>query len=120
VTVLTRSAAVIALASALVSACGGSVHTARPSASAAAPAVTFDDQGGARVACLQHQRRSPTAAYDPKQAANSVPLLTVLAYYTANGTKPYCDGKAPSSVDGQWLALYTASGADPAHIKRLD
>lgn len=118
-TVLTRSAAVIALASALVSACGGSVHTARLSASAAPP-VTFDDQGGVRVACLQHQRRSPTAAYDPKQAANSVPLLTVLAYYTANGTKPYCDGKAPSSVDGQWLALYTASGADPAHIKRPD
>jgi len=119
VTGLTRSAAVIALASALVSACGGSVHTARPSAPAAPP-VTFDDQGGARVACLQHQRRSPTAAYDPKQAANSVPLLTVLAYYTANGTKPYCDGKAPSSVDGQWLALYTASGADPTHIKRPD
>ena len=38
----------------------------------------------------------------------------MLAGYTANGDKPYCDGQPHTATDRAWLTLYVPDGADPA------
>ena len=73
-----------------------------------------------------HQNGKPTKAYEGGAGATTSDVLTFLAYYTANGNKKFCDGKAANSNDKAWAALYVtldarrpprtsrASPADPA------
>jgi len=67
---------------------------------------------------MAHQSRQPTPAYRAGDTAVSELELPMLAYYTANGDKPYCDQRPPTAVDRAWLSLYVADGADPAHVRR--
>jgi len=67
---------------------------------------------------MAHQSRQPTAAYRAGDTAVSELELPMLAYYTANGDKPYCDQRPATATDRAWLTLYVADGADPAHVQR--
>lgn len=73
---------------------------------------TFDDQAGT-LTCLRHQSHTPAAEY---QGGNTGRTLSVLRYYTANGAKPYCDGKSATATDRRWAELYVRMGADRTHV----
>jgi len=79
----------------------------------------FNDAAGAPVTCLSHQRAKPTAAYEPgAPSENTGEVLTMMRYYTANGSRDYCDGSGPSDADRRWLRGYLAAGGAPSHIAR--
>ncbi len=65
-----------------------------------------------------HQTRQPTTAYQAGEVAVSELELPMLAYYTANGDKPYCDQRPATATDRAWLTLYVADGADSARVRR--
>ncbi|MFY9805908.1 MAG: hypothetical protein WCC38_13460 [Pseudonocardiaceae bacterium] len=83
------------------------------------PGPVFDSAGGRTVACMVHQPAAPGSRYTDPQRRDSAQVLTLLHYYTVNGSKPYCDGKPPSAVDRRWAKLYVALGADPGNVGRL-
>jgi hypothetical protein len=70
--------------------------------SGSATKATFDAQGDAAVSCLAHQHTSPTALYRPGRHED-----------------PYCDRRAPTAIDRQWVDLYVALGAAPAHVSSI-
>jgi hypothetical protein len=45
--------------------------------------------------------------------------LPFLAYFTANGNKPYCDGKPPTGTDKQWAELYVRLTGNRAAVTRI-
>lgn len=99
----TRSALAVLL---LVAAAACSQGPADP---ADAPAVLVTQPGfapGAKPPCLLHQTARPNTAYEGGSSSRSVPQLTFLAYYTATGTKAFCDGGAASDTDRVWAQLY--------------
>ncbi len=114
-----RSRAVLVCAALLMT---GGVASCSSSSSASpkavAPVVTFDDQGGQAQRCMTHQNRQPTPAYRAGATAVSEVELPMLAYYTANGEKPYCDGRPPTATDRTWLMLYVNDGAERVHVQR--
>lgn len=83
------------------------------------PGPVFDGAGGRTVACMAHQPAPPGNRYTDPQRRDSAQALTVLHYYTVNGSKPYCDGQPPSAVDRRWAQLYVDLGADPAAVGLL-
>lgn len=68
----------------------------------------FDEEGGEPVSCMIHQAEPPGPRYTDPQSEeyNTGDLFAVLRYYTANGTKPFCDGAPPSETDRAWAQLY--------------
>ncbi|WP_267886062.1 hypothetical protein [Kitasatospora azatica] len=40
-----------------------------------------------------------------------------MRFYTANGTKAYCDGRPATATDQQWTQLYRTLGGDPVHVR---
>lgn len=61
---------------------------------------------GATVSCLEHQTGRPNAAYQGGDGAQAMPELTFLAYYTAAGRTPFCDGSPANDDDKAWAQLY--------------
>ncbi len=96
---------------------GAACSSSSPHPKAAATAA-FDDQGSQPQTCMTHQQRRPTAAYTAGNTAVSDVELPMLAYYTANGNKAYCDGRPPTATDRSWLTLYVHDGAEPVHVQR--
>ncbi|MGH3832134.1 MAG: hypothetical protein ACRDRS_17090 [Pseudonocardiaceae bacterium] len=88
-------------------------------AAAEDPGPVFDSEGGRTVTCMAHQPAAPGNRYTDPQLRDTAQVLTVLHYYTANGSKRYCDGQPPSAVDRRWAQLYVDLGADPAAVARL-
>jgi hypothetical protein len=91
----------VVVAAAVVAGCGSS------SSSGSA----FKTQAGLQISaasqsCMVHQTAKPTKAYEGGATAQTSDVLTFLAYYTANGTKKFCDGKAANAKDKAWAALY--------------
>jgi hypothetical protein len=76
----------------------------------------FNDEGGQQISCLQHQPEPPGSRYTDADHRGTAELLTVLRYYTAHGTKPYCDGIPPTDADQAWAELYVQQGADRANV----
>lgn len=103
-------AGLIALAAAALAGCGGSA----PRSSA----TTFNDQHNQSVRCMVHQTQPPTAAYQDGHQENVEAVFQMLHYYTANGNKPYCDGRGPTATDRAWLRTYLANGATRANVAR--
>ena len=66
--------------------------------------------------CMIHQPDLPTRA--DSQHGDIAHTLTVLRYYGANGSKPFCDGRTASSTDLAWMRLYVQAGADPTFVSR--
>jgi hypothetical protein len=92
-----------------VSGCGGG--------RSATGASGFDDQANKTVACMAHQSAAPGSVDRPGKSEDPESVLAYLHYYTANGDRPYCDGKPATAVDRQWLALYLAGGAARSHVE---
>jgi hypothetical protein len=40
----------------------------------------------------------------------------VLRYYTAYGTKPYCDNTPPTEADRAWAEFYVQQGAERTNV----
>ncbi|MFI7674136.1 hypothetical protein [Actinophytocola sp. NPDC049390] len=84
----------------------------------------FDDESAARNAtgelpCMKHQPEPPGLRYTDRTRRRTDDTLLVLRYYTANGTKSYCDSKGPTDTDRQWLQLYVDLGADRSNVATL-
>jgi hypothetical protein len=93
-----------------LAACGG--------AHKVAAASTFNDQGNRTLTCMAHQAAAPVALDHPGSSEDPESVLTYLHYYTVNGDMAYCDGRAATTIDRRWLALYLAGGASRSHIAR--
>lgn len=79
----------------------------------------FDNEGGRELSCMQHQPEPPGSRYTDAERRNTAEQLAVLRYYTAYGSKPYCDGAAPTDADRAWAELYVQLGADRSHVAPL-
>ncbi|GAA2146171.1 hypothetical protein GCM10009760_35580 [Kitasatospora kazusensis] len=78
---------------------------------------SFDAQASASaVACLAHQTGTPDKRYTGGVASDPRSVLELMKFYTANGTKAYCDGKPPTEADRRWTSLYVSLGGDPVHV----
>ncbi|WP_052443243.1 hypothetical protein [Streptacidiphilus neutrinimicus] len=66
--------------------------------------------------CLVHQSKNPATRYTAGTSADTLSVLEMMRYYTANGTKPFCDGKPATATDRRWMELYMRLGGNPTHI----
>ncbi|PYC76264.1 hypothetical protein C7C46_22560 [Streptomyces tateyamensis] len=66
--------------------------------------------------CLQHQQQAPGHRYTGGEESDPMSVLTMMRFYTANGTRAYCDGKPATATDRQWTQLYRTLGGDPTHL----
>ncbi|MFD8780914.1 hypothetical protein [Kitasatospora sp. NPDC059599] len=97
----------VLLAAPLLAACGDE------------PGGSFDAQPGTpSPSCLLHQSREPGTDYTGGEKSDPRAVLEMMRFYTANGTKTYCDGKPPSDTDRRWTDLYAGLGGDPSRVAR--
>ena len=75
----------------------------------------FDNEGGADVTCLRHQDAAPGRAY--AAGGDTARILQMLRYYTANGRRPYCDGRPATRTDHAWRDRYVQLGADAKNVE---
>ncbi|MFD5520126.1 hypothetical protein [Streptomyces sp. NPDC127066] len=68
--------------------------------------------------CRVHQKQPPGSRYTAGTKADTGAVLQMLRYYTANGTKAFCDGKPSTSTDRRWTDLYTTLGGRTSAAKR--
>ncbi|MGH3932329.1 MAG: hypothetical protein ACRDTF_20415 [Pseudonocardiaceae bacterium] len=76
----------------------------------------FNNEGNQEISCLQHQSEPPGSRYTDSERRDTAELLTILRYYTAHGTKPYCDSAQPTEADRAWAELYVQQGADRTNV----
>lgn len=95
-----------------VTACSATAPTAPD------PGPRFADENG-ELRCMAHQPHPPGTRYTDATRVRTEETLAVLRYYTANGAKPYCDGKGPTDVDRRWADLYVRLGADRDNVAAL-
>ncbi|MFC9328829.1 hypothetical protein [Kitasatospora sp. NPDC057015] len=78
---------------------------------------SFDAQPGTpSPSCIQHQNQEPGTRYTGGETSDPRSVLEMMRFYTANGTKVFCDGKPPTSTDRRWTELYAKLGGDPSHV----
>ncbi|MFJ9950024.1 hypothetical protein [Kitasatospora sp. NPDC091207] len=83
----------------------------------AEPDGSFDARPGTPTpSCLQHQVNDPGADYTGGEKSDPRAVLEMMRFYTANGTKAYCDGRPPTDTDRRWTGLYVALGGDAGHL----
>jgi hypothetical protein len=75
--------------------------------------------GAADQPCQLHQTDDPPTAYRGGPDSRPSLELPFLAYYTANGNKPYCDGTAASDIDRDWARLYVQLTGDAAAVRNI-
>ncbi len=75
--------------------------------------------GSAAPTCLLHQTEQPSGAYQAGPGQQPEPELTFLAYYTATGNQPFCDGQPPTPLDRSWAQLYAQLTGDTTAVGRL-
>lgn len=66
--------------------------------------------------CRVHQTAEPGSRYSAGPGATTRSVLELMRYYTANGTKTFCDGKPPTDTDKRWTDLYTELGGERRHV----
>ncbi|MFF4345674.1 hypothetical protein ACFY00_37940 [Kitasatospora sp. NPDC001540] len=102
----TRPFLLLATAAALLTGCGGGGSDG-----------SFDAQPGTpSPTCLQHQEQQPGSRYTGGERSDPTAVLEMMRFYTANGTKAYCDGRPPTDTDLRWMRLYTDLGGDAGHV----
>lgn len=79
----------------------------------------FNAEGGRDIACMAHQAEPPGSRYTDAERRNTGEVLQVLRYYTAHGSKGYCDRAGPSDADRAWAEFYLGQGADRARVAPL-
>ena len=102
------AAALLPAAALLLTACAGQ----EPATLVTPPAF----QPGAEATCLLHQDDLPDATFRGGPDARPRPQLTFLAYYTAAGRKPFCDGAPATDVDRAWARLYVDLTGRPSNV----
>ena len=115
--VLARGAALVLLLA--VAATGCSSAPADPKAAPAVLITQPDFRPGGTAPCLMHQTEQPNTAYEGGPDAQATPQLTFLAYYTAAGRKPFCDGQPATATDTAWAQLYTRLTGNPANVSTV-
>lgn len=80
------------------------------------PGPVFDNEGGTELTCMKHQPASPGIRYTDPALKKTGEIFSLLRYYTANGNKPYCDGKPATGIDKQWAQLYVTQGAIRSNV----
>lgn len=70
----------------------------------------FDNESGQELSCMTHQSEEPGAGYTDPELRETASNLALLRYYTAHGTKPYCDNAAASEADRAWAEIYVELG----------
>jgi hypothetical protein len=79
----------------------------------------FDAQSATpSPACIRHQTREPGRSYTAGQQSDPHAVLEMMRFYTANGTKPYCDGAAPTAADRRWTGLYVELGGNSHNLSK--
>lgn len=63
-----------------------------------------------------HQTKEPASRYTAGSRSDPRSVLELMHYFTANGTKTYCDGKPPTRTDHQWMDLYSKLGGALSHL----
>ncbi|MDH6574562.1 hypothetical protein [Kitasatospora sp. MAP5-34] len=66
--------------------------------------------------CLAHQTGTPDKRYTGGENSDPLAVLELMRFYTANGTKVFCDGRPPTEADKRWTTLYVTLGGDPVHL----
>ncbi len=87
-----------------------------------APAALVTQPGfhpGSSVPCLMHQTDQPDAAFEGGPGSRPTSQLTFLAYYTAGGRAPFCDGQPATATDKAWAQLYARLTGNPANVAAL-
>ncbi|MFE9249616.1 hypothetical protein [Streptomyces sp. NPDC007088] len=99
--------AVLVLLSALAMAgCSAPSDDGRFDAQSASPSPT----------CRVHQKTEPGRRYTGGPRADTGAVLEMMRYYTAHGTKRFCDGRGPTATDREWTDLYARLGGERAHV----
>ncbi|GGM73148.1 hypothetical protein GCM10011609_06240 [Lentzea pudingi] len=88
-------------------------------ASSPEPGPVFDNEGGAELTCMRHQSQPPGPRYTDESMRSTGETLSLLRYYTAHGSKPFCDSHKATDFDKQWAQLYVTLGADRANVTAL-
>ncbi|RSM80026.1 hypothetical protein DMH04_31010 [Kibdelosporangium aridum] len=87
------------------------------------PGPRFDNEAAdgvvTELTCMKHQPQGPGARYTDETLRRIDETLALLRYYTANGAKPYCDGKGLTDIDRQWVDIYVRLGADKGNVAAL-
>ncbi len=79
---------------------------------------SFDAQPStASPTCLAHQTATPGKRYTGGEDSDPMSVLELMRFYTANGTKAYCDGGPPTATDKRWTTLYVTLGGDPGRLR---
>ncbi|SCE47090.1 hypothetical protein GA0115240_165316 [Streptomyces sp. DvalAA-14] len=60
-----------------------------------------------RLTCRVHQQVLPDHDYTGGKDGKPLAVLTMLRYFTAQKSLPFCDGKPPTAQDAAWARLYT-------------
>lgn len=84
--------------------------------SAPDPGPVFNDEGQQAIGCMVHQAEAPGARYTDPAMRNTGQILGLMRYYTANGSKPYCDGAPATENDRAWARTYVDLGGAPARL----
>ena len=66
------------------------------------------------VDCQEHQEVVPSEAYAGDESSDTVAMLDLLRYWTANGDKPYCDGEPATETDQLWAETVDRLRGDDA------
>jgi hypothetical protein len=68
---------------------------------------------------LIHQPASPGARYTDPALKNTLEILNLLRYCTANGNKPYCDRNPATDIDKKWAPLHLAQGEIRSNVASI-
>lgn len=74
------------------------------------PGPVFDNEGAREVSCMAHQTEQPGGRYTEQEMRNTGEVLALMRYYTANGTRSYCDASPASDADKAWAQVYVSLG----------
>lgn len=83
------------------------------------PDPVFDNEGGQEVTCMAHQTAEPGARYLDLEMRDTADVFAVLRYYTANGTKPYCDNAPATDADRAWAEFYADQVGSPDRVSAI-
>lgn len=103
-----RRLAPVALLAAALTACAGVEPAGLVTPSGFQPGATAD--------CLLHQTDEPDAAFAGGTSAEPRSQLRFLAYYTAAGKRPFCDGGPATETDRAWARLYVDLTGNPDNV----
>ena len=112
------SGVALAIAAAALSGCSSSTSAAPATGAKFQLPPGFAIQAATQT-CLLHQTDAPTKEFMGGPSASPTEQLSFMAYFTANGTKAFCDGKPATDTDKKWAELYVTLTSQPAKVSGI-